>query len=76
MPEGNRTAGLAQALKALADGEVASAAGVAANLLRAWPQDASVQQLMAAVAWRQSRPLEAERWALSSLALRPGHSRR
>jgi len=37
MPEGNRTAGLSQALKALADGEVASAAGVAANLLRAWP---------------------------------------
>ncbi len=36
-PEENRTAALAQALEALADGKVASAAEMAANLLRAWP---------------------------------------
>jgi tetratricopeptide (TPR) repeat protein len=62
---------LSQALKALAGGEDAKAAEIAGTLLRRWPEDASVHQLMAAVALRQSKPVDAERWALSSLARRP-----
>ena len=74
MPEGrDRTVALADALKALADGEPDKASKIAAELLGLWPQDPSVQQLMAAVALRQSMPVDAERWALSSLALRPDH---
>jgi len=74
MREGtDRAIALSHALGALANGEDATAVEMAANLLRQWPQDASVHQLMAAIALRQSRPLDAERWALSSLALRPDH---
>jgi tetratricopeptide (TPR) repeat protein len=68
-----RAVALSQALQALANGEDAKAAEIAAGLLRRWPQDAGVHQLMAAVALRQSKPLDAERWASSSLALRPDH---
>ena len=64
---------LSQVLEALAGGEDARAAEMAASLLRKWPDDASVQQMMATVALRQSRALDAERWALSSLARRPDH---
>jgi len=74
MQEGmDRAVALSQALKALASGEDAKASEIAASLLRNWPEDASVHQLMAAVAFRQSKPLDAERWALSSLARRPDH---
>jgi tetratricopeptide (TPR) repeat protein len=74
VPEKNaRASGFAEALKALADGADARAADIAAALLARWPEDASVHQLMAAVALHRSRPAEAERWALSSLARRPDH---
>lgn len=64
---------LSQAVETLASGQDAKAAGMAADLLLRWPEEASVHQLMAALALRQSHPLEAERWALSSLARRPDH---
>ena len=72
--EMDRAAAFSQALKALADGEVAKAAEMAEGLLRRSPDDAGARQLMAAVALRQSKPAEAERWALSSLDVRPGHA--
>jgi len=65
--------GFAEALRALADGADAKAADIAGAMLQRWPQDASVHQLMAAVALHRSKPAEAERWALSSLAARPDH---
>src|SRR5580704_7936756 len=71
--EMDRAIALSHALKALADGADAKAVEIAEGLQRRWPEDASVQQLMAAVALRQSKPAEAERWALSSLAARPNH---
>ena len=74
MPEGmDRAVALSQVLKTLASGDAAKAGEMAAGLLRKWPDDASVHQLMAAVALRHSKPTEAERWALSSLAHRPDH---
>ena len=74
MREGkDRTVALSKALQALASGDDAKAAEIAASLLRQWPQEASVHQLMAAIALRQSKAEDAERWALSSLALRPDH---
>jgi tetratricopeptide (TPR) repeat protein len=72
--EQDRAAAFSQALKALADGEDAKAVETADGLLRRWPDDAGVRQLMAAVALRQSKPAEAERWALASLDLRPNHA--
>jgi tetratricopeptide (TPR) repeat protein len=69
----DRAVALSQALKALAGGEDAKAVGLAASLVRQWPEDASVHQLMAAIALRQSKPGDAQRWALSSLARRPDH---
>jgi tetratricopeptide (TPR) repeat protein len=71
--EMDRAIALSHALKALADGADAKAAEMAEGLRRRWPEDASVHQLMAAVALRQSKPADAERWALSSLAARPKH---
>jgi tetratricopeptide (TPR) repeat protein len=71
--EMDRALALSHALKALAEGAVAKAAEIAEELLRRWPEEASVQQLMAAVALRQSKPNDAERWALSSLVARPDH---
>ena len=74
MPQINdRALRFADALKALAEGAEAKAADIAGALLERWPEDASVHQLMAAVALRRGEPAEAERWARSSLALRPGH---
>lgn len=74
MREGNdRAIAFAQALRALGDGAIGAAAEIAEKLLRRWPEDAGVHQLMAAVALRASKPAEAERWALSSLAKRPDH---
>ena len=69
----DRAVALSQVLQTLASGEDAKAAEMAAGLLRKWPDDASVHQLMAALALRQSKPMDAERWALSSLARRPDH---
>jgi tetratricopeptide (TPR) repeat protein len=69
----DRVRGLAEALRALADGEDAKAADVAEALLLGWPEDAGVHQLMATVALRRSEPADAERWALTSLASRPDH---
>ena len=69
----DRVRGLAEALKALADGTDAKAADIAGALLLRWPEDAGVHQLMATVALRRSKPAEAERWARSSLAARPDH---
>ena len=69
----DRANAFAQALQALSDGAIEAAAGISEGLLRRWPEDASVHQLMAAVALRASKPLDAERWALSSLAARPDH---
>ena len=71
--ENDRARAFAKALRALADGASDAAADIADGLLRRWPEDASVHQLMAAVALRRSRPVEAERWAASSLAARPDH---
>jgi tetratricopeptide (TPR) repeat protein len=71
--ESDRGPAFARALKALAEGDADAAAELAAELLRRWPEDASVHQLMAAVALRASKPADAERWAISSLALRPDH---
>lgn len=69
----DRALALSRALKALADGEDAKSAAMAESLLRLWPEDPSVRQLMAAIALRQAKPQDAERWALSSLAVRPNH---
>ncbi|RBP17589.1 tetratricopeptide repeat protein [Roseiarcus fermentans] len=69
----DRALRFAEALRALADGDGAKAADIAQALLQRWPEDASVHQLMAAVALRGGRPAEAERWALSSLDSRPDH---
>jgi tetratricopeptide (TPR) repeat protein len=71
--ETDRTQGFAHALKALADGAEAAAAEIAEGMLRRWPNDAGVHQLMAAVALRAQKPADAELWALSALALRPDH---
>jgi Tfp pilus assembly protein PilF len=72
--EMDRTVALSRAVTALAEGADAKAGEIAEALLRRWPEDAGVQQLMAVVALRQSKPAEAERWALSSLAARPDHA--
>ena len=69
----DRVRGFAEALKALADGTDAKAADIAGSLLLRWPEDAGVHQLMATVALRRSKPADAERWALTSLASRPDH---
>jgi tetratricopeptide (TPR) repeat protein len=71
--EKDRALAIAQVLKALSEGANASAAEIAEGLLRRWPEDASVHQLMAAVALHSAKPAEAERWARSSLAARPDH---
>lgn len=74
MSGGNdRAAVFAKALKALDKGASEAAAEIAGGLLRRWPLDASVHQLMATVALRMSKSAEAERWAMSSLAARPDH---
>jgi tetratricopeptide (TPR) repeat protein len=65
--------GLAEALKALADGADVKAVDIAEALLRRWPEDPGVHQLMATIALRRSKPADAERWALTSLASRPDH---
>ena len=71
--ETDRVLSFAEALKALAVGDVAKAAALAETLRLRWPEDAGVHQLMAAVGLTAGRAAEAERWALSSLALRPDH---
>jgi cytochrome c-type biogenesis protein CcmH/NrfG len=69
----DRVRGLAEALKALADGSDAKADDIAEALLLRWPEDAGVHQLMATIALRRSKPADAEHWALTSLASRPDH---
>jgi tetratricopeptide (TPR) repeat protein len=69
----DRAVQLSQALKALAGGDDLKCAEIAEGLLRRWPEDASVHQLMATLSLRRANPVDAERWAMSSLAARPDH---
>jgi tetratricopeptide (TPR) repeat protein len=74
MSEANeRSIAFTAALKALSQGATDAAAEIATGLAQRAPQDASVRQLMAAVAIQKSEPAVAESWALSSLAVRPDH---
>ena len=75
MPEDElRAQAFAKALRALGAGATDEAAQIASALARRRPDDPAARQLMAAVALAKSDPVEAERWALASLAVRPDHS--
>lgn len=64
----------ARALKALSEGAETAATEIAQDMLKRWPEEAGVHQLMAAMALTRSKAAEAERWAVSSLSRRPDHA--
>ena len=65
---------LAAALKELNEGHIEIAERMSVELLGSRPTDPATHQLAATVALRRERYSEAERWALSCLALRPLHA--
>ena len=73
-PENSLRDGLAAALKELNEGHIEIAERMSVELLGSRPTDPATHQLAATVALRRERYFEAERWALSCLALRPLHA--
>jgi tetratricopeptide (TPR) repeat protein len=65
---------LTRALTALRDNRLDSAESLGAKLLELSPRDPATHQLAATLALRRARYEEADRWARSCLALRPGHA--
>ena len=73
-PEHSLRDTLAAALKELNEGRIEIAERMSVELLGSRPTDPATHQLAATVALRRERYFEAERWALSCLALRPLHA--
>jgi len=67
-------AGLNSALELLAGGDLDAAERQARASLAKAPRDPALHQLAAAIALRRGRHDDAESWARSCLALRPGHA--
>jgi tetratricopeptide (TPR) repeat protein len=73
-PKGASATALQSALAQLNNGEVEAAGRLSAHLIATAPNDPAHHQLAAEVALRRAHYDDADRWARSCLALRPGHA--
>jgi tetratricopeptide (TPR) repeat protein len=69
-----RAEAISAALAALREGRIEQAGTLAHGLINDAPDDPAAHLLVAAVAWQRGDHDETLRWALSCLALQPGHA--